>query len=403
MKAYSGTFAGESAARVADLAQRAAEGGAIFREQHDLFISGAPIWALIRADEVDAAERAIEQYSREAEIRGPLQVGATAWCRSGLAYARGQIASAESYARTGVEAARPRVFLEAIWRSFWLAPLIDALIERGALDTAEHELEANGMSGEVPDLFWGSTLQHSRGCLRLAQGRTAEALKDLLEVVSRGERQGIKNPVLPTGAVAAIALAHAGEREAARGAAESYRRLAENWGTTSVKGIALHCQGVVEGGDGGIELLHEAVNALRGSPARLELARALTDRGAALRRANRRAEAREPLSEALEISRRAGALAIARRAHDELEATGEKLRPLLAGGVESLTPSERRVAAMAAEGKTNRAIAQDLFLTVKTIEAHLSSAYRKLDIGSRSELSAALDAEFRGPSTPSRL
>ena len=74
------------------------------------------------------------------------------------------------------------------------------------------------------------------------------------------------------------------------------------------------------------------------------------------------------------------------RAHDELEATGEKLRPLTAAGVESLTPSERRVAEMAAQGRRNRAIAQELYLTVKTIEAHLSSTYRKLDIASRSEL-----------------
>jgi DNA-binding NarL/FixJ family response regulator len=103
------------------------------------------------------------------------------------------------------------------------------------------------------------------------------------------------------------------------------------------------------------------------------------------------------------MARPDGALAIARRAHEELEATGERLRPLLAGGVESLTPSERRVAAMAAEGKTNRAIAQELFLTVKTIEAHLSSAYRKLDIGSRAELSEAFSAEPRRPAAPSRL
>jgi DNA-binding CsgD family transcriptional regulator len=165
----------------------------------------------------------------------------------------------------------------------------------------------------------------------------------------------------------------------------------------------VRAQGIVEGGERGIELLHEAVATLRRSPARLELARALTDLGAALRRANERAEAREPLREALGMSRRDGALAIARRAHEELEATGEKLRPLLAGGVESLTPSERRVAAMAAEGKTNRAVAQDLFLTVKTIEAHLSSASRKLDIGSRSELSAALAADSPETAAPSHL
>ena len=65
---------------------------------------------------------------------------------------------------------------------------------------------------------------------------------------------------------------------------------------------------------------------------------------------------------------------------------GEKLRPLLAGGVESLTPSERRVAQLAAEGLTNREVAQSLFLTVKTVELDLSHTYRKLDIGSRTEL-----------------
>ena len=59
-------------------------------------------------------------------------------------------------------------------------------------------------------------------------------------------------------------------------------------------------------------------------------------------------------------------------------------------GVESLTPSERRVAQMAAEGSTNRQIAQDLFVTTKTVEVHLSSVYRKLDIASRTQLAAAL-------------
>jgi len=55
-----------------------------------------------------------------------------------------------------------------------------------------------------------------------------------------------------------------------------------------------------------------------------------------------------------------------------------------------LTPSELRVAAMAAEGMTNRDIAQNLFVTPKTVEVHLSSVYRKLDIGSRTQLASAL-------------
>ena len=397
MKAYTGTFGSEGAPAMAELARRAVEGGAIFREQQDGMISGIPIWMLIHADELGVAGRAIEQYSRVAGARGSMLIAGTAFFRATLAYAHGQVARAEPDVRAAIEVARQKGFFVAI--SSWLALLIDVLVEREALEDAEQLLRASGLDGEVPDLLWASPLLHSRGCLRLAQGRTGDGLEDLLEVSDRMKRHGVKNPVLPTAAVAAIELVRAGEIERARAAAEEYRQAAERWGTPRVKGIALHCQGVVDGGEQGIQLLREAVATLRRSPGRLELARALTDLGAALRRVNQRAEAREPLREALEIARRDGALAIARRAHEELEATGEKLRPLLAGGAESLTPSERRVAGMAAEGKSNRAIAQDLFLTVKTIEAHLSGAYRKLDIGSRSELPEALGMESRGATT----
>jgi DNA-binding NarL/FixJ family response regulator len=59
-------------------------------------------------------------------------------------------------------------------------------------------------------------------------------------------------------------------------------------------------------------------------------------------------------------------------------------------GVDALTPSERRVAALAAEGLSNREIAQALFVTLRTVEMHLSNVFRKLDIASRTQLPAAL-------------
>jgi ATP/maltotriose-dependent transcriptional regulator MalT len=390
LKAYSGARSSEPAGSVSDWALRAMEGGAIFREQRDSTIAVLPIWVLIRTDLLDDAERAIERFSRVARARGPAPVIVSLFLRGSLAYARGEIALAEPDMRDAVEGARQFEFVGMT--SDWVGLLIEMLIERGELERAEHALEAGGLDGRIPDKIGFSQALHARGCLRLAQGRTAEGLDDLTELPKRLERHGWSNPLYPTDAVAAVALAGAGQTEAARATADRYRRAAERWGTPRANGIALRCQGVVEGGDRGMKYLWDAVAMLRRSPARLELARALADLGAALRRANQRSDAREPLREALEIARRDGALAIAQRAHDELEATGEKLRPLLADGVESLTPSELRVAGMAAEGKTNRAIAQDLFLTVKTIEAHLSSAYRKLDIASRSELPEALNA-----------
>ena len=144
------------------------------------------------------------------------------------------------------------------------------------------------------------------------------------------------------------------------------------------------------GGKRGLALLEEAVQVLAGSPAKLEHAKARMELGAALRRANRRADAREQLRHALELATICGAASLAARAERELLATGARPRRIALSGAESLTPSERRVAEMAAEAPTNREIAQALFVTQRTVEVHLTSIYRKLAINSRSQLAAAL-------------
>jgi DNA-binding CsgD family transcriptional regulator len=155
-------------------------------------------------------------------------------------------------------------------------------------------------------------------------------------------------------------------------------------------GIALRAAGLAEGGRSGIELLREAVEVLKGSPARLEYARAMTDLGAALRRLRHRAEAREPLALGLELAHRCGAPALVKRAREELLATGARPRRLTVSGRDALTPSEARIARMAADGQSTPAIAQALFVTPKTVETHLGHAYQKLDINSRHRLAQAL-------------
>jgi DNA-binding CsgD family transcriptional regulator len=146
-----------------------------------------------------------------------------------------------------------------------------------------------------------------------------------------------------------------------------------------------------------LALLREAVEVLEDSPALLEHGRAFTELGAALRRANRRSEARDPLRRGLELAHRCGAKPLAERAHTELAASGARPRRLVLSGLDALTPSERRVASMAANGMTNREIAQALFVTRKTVEVHLSSSYRKLGITSRSLLPGALAAPVESP------
>ena len=143
----------------------------------------------------------------------------------------------------------------------------------------------------------------------------------------------------------------------------------------------------------------ESVATLRSSPALLERAHSFAELGAALRRAGGRAAAREPLAEALDLAARCGARPLAARARDELSATGARPRRAWRTGVEALTPSELRVARLAAEGRTNREIAHELYVTLKTIEGHLARAYAKLGIEGRGQLPQALDGEKTRVST----
>src|SRR5262249_29718464 len=139
-----------------------------------------------------------------------------------------------------------------------------------------------------------------------------------------------------------------------------------------------------------LALLDEAAGLLEGSPARLELARVLAHQGTALRHARRPGDAREPLRRALELAEGCGADRLREQVRSGLHATGARPRSGAARGPAALTPSERRVAELALAGQSNRDIAQGLFVTPKTVEVHLSSAYRKLGIRSRRELEQAL-------------
>jgi DNA-binding CsgD family transcriptional regulator len=271
-----------------------------------------------------------------------------------------------------------------------IAWITQALVERGELAEAAHELEVSGMAVEVPDHMSSTPVLYSRAMVALGEGKHERALEDLVEIGRREARSETSYFLWDSDA----ALIHAalGNRDEAMRLAEQGLERARRWGTAGSMGHATRALGLVTGGDEGIELLREAVELLEESQSGLEYMRALTDHGAALRRAGRRADAREPLRKALELARRNGALAIAGRAHEELEATGEKLGPRIAVGVESLTPSERRIARLAADGLTNREIAQSLFLSVKTVESHLRGAYRKLDVSSRDQLPRALEA-----------
>ena len=154
--------------------------------------------------------------------------------------------------------------------------------------------------------------------------------------------------------------------------------LARGFGAKRELGSALRAAGRVAGGDKGIELQREAVEVLRGSEATLELAHALADLGSTLLDEGHRLAAREALTEALDLAHRCRADALEEQARELVVATGARPRRASARGSDALTPRERRIATMAAEGLGNREIAEALFITTKTVETHLGRAYRKL-------------------------
>ncbi|MBS1870184.1 MAG: AAA family ATPase [Actinobacteria bacterium] len=379
-----------SASSAVAFARQALDGGRVFFEQPDLLPPSHAVLALAFADELDAAQHAVEQAIEAARRSGATLYHAGAlYMRAGVARIRGDLAAAEADVRQALGAAR--LVGPIAVPPLMTALLVNVLTERGELEAAEAELEAVGMSGAVPDGGWFATLLFDRGRLRLARGATQDGAADLLELRERLERTGAAgNPMTPASSYAALALSALGEQRRARELAEEQLVHAERWGAPTAVASAQRSLGLTRGGAAGLELLEAAARTLERSPARLDRAHALCDLGAALRRANRRGQAREPLAEALELARACGAVPLAKRAYDELRTCGARVRRWTPIGVDSLSPSERRVAELAASGRTNREIAQALFLTVKTIESHLAAAYDKLGISSRRQLPEAL-------------
>jgi DNA-binding CsgD family transcriptional regulator len=266
------------------------------------------------------------------------------------------------------------------------------LLLQGDVQGAHGVLERGGLLADERPLFvWGP---YTRGLVRLALGRPAEALADLSDVGSHARRFGAFAAGLPWQAHAALALHALGKQADAEEAAAEHLARTERRRTPSAQGVALRVCGLVSSGEERIARLSDAVDALEPTRAKLDLAQARFDLGTALLRSGKRSRGRQLLEKSLDGARICGARGLAQAAHDELKIAGARPRRLMFSGVESLTASERRVTMMAAEGLTNREIAQQLFLTPKTVENQLGRAYIKLGVSSRRALREALE---RGP------
>ena len=390
--AFERARASESSSEAAGYLERALAGGRLLGEQ-EVDVAG-PLYlllvGLLATDALDVADACLEQALADARARASIPAQAfVIEFRGWVSLRRGDVASAETDAQTALELLTAHDIY--LGRAFALGLLIEALIEDGEVEAAEAALRTSGIGDEIPPGMANNDLLEARGLLRIARGRIRQGLDDLLEFGRRDELWGGANPLASRWrSRAALAVAALGNGDEARRMALDDLERARRWGAASGLGVALRATALVEAGPTSVGRLREAADLLGRSPARLEQARALTDLGAALRRANRRSEARGPLHEALTLAQRCGAHALAERASTELRAAGGWSSEPARGGVQQLTASERRVAELAAQGQSNPEIAQALFVTRKTVETHLGHVYRKLDISGRTELRQAL-------------
>ncbi|GAA3543008.1 LuxR family transcriptional regulator [Amycolatopsis ultiminotia] len=345
----------------------------------------APSEAVVVADTVLA----------EARRRGDALVFAEVSLTRGLAmYARGRVSDAMADAQAAVTG------MSRGWNATVPAPqglLAYCHLDRGETDEAGRVLtmaepylrDTNGSGLNV----W---FYLARGRLALARQDLHRAQDDFRLVGRLLEAHGFGNPgfaLVSWRSLAALAAHELGQVDEADRLVQREIELATRLGLPTVLGVALRCRALIAPGGVDLELLRRSAEVLDHREAsQLELAASLMELGSAMRRAGRRRECRDVLKRALALAHQAGALAVEARVHAELLAAGARPRRPMIDGPAALTPSERRIADLLAEGVTARQVAESLYLTINTVEWHRRNVYRKLGVTSREALADALTA-----------
>jgi DNA-binding CsgD family transcriptional regulator len=361
-----------------------------------------PLIALVLADAFRQSQASLEAGVAAARTRLDLTTVRilSAWLALGQVR-RGRLAEAEEAVLAVDEGEGPAPSLAEL-----LATIVHGslALERGDLATAaawadrplEHDprvAEANFLDGHLV----------VRGRVRLAQGDPSDAYALFAEAGRRQTQWGAESPPITEWRTYLAATANAlGRPEEARDLIDEEVAAAEGFGAPRPLAAALRTRAAIVDEEAEPHL-RDAMDVLDGSLAELEQARVGADLGDLLLRQGRAEASREIMLPALELAWACGADALAERIRASLVQSGARPRRPQVTGVRALTPAEARTARMAADGVTNRELAEALFVTEKTVETHLTAAYRKLNITGRAQLAAALGTSQGVPPEKTRV
>lgn len=381
-------YEGQPHAALVDLALELYDNGRLVEEGGVLSQASSHVaGTLSYADRYGEADEVLGRTHEEARRIGSLTaLAAACQLRARLRLWTGSIADVLADAATAVE-----IFSNGRQMYFPASAycLARGLIENDQPDEAEEVLATVERDAPPAGIF--AAWQHeARGRHAAAIGDWERALEEFLACGRWTELVLVRNPAMfhwrSEAGIAALRLGHSDQAHKLIG---EELGLADRFGAPRAIGVARRAQALLETGPAVEEGLRTAANLFSGCGAQVELAYALVELGGAIRRSGRPTRARDTLREALAVAEDIGARRVARLAREELQRAGGRAT-VRRDGDDELTPSERRVAELAAQGRTNREIANELFVTVKAVEWHLGNSYRKLDIRGRGALAQAL-------------
>ncbi|WP_445160862.1 helix-turn-helix transcriptional regulator [Mycobacterium sp. Dal123C01] len=380
--------------RTAVLALRALSRGALLADQGAQGPSvDLATLALLHCERLVEANEVADATVQDALDRGAqLAYAEASLIRAQILYARGRIADAAADAQAALDRLELR---QHVYAHSARAVLVQCMIERGELDAAQEMLDyTTTQLADTPAI--NAHLLVARARLRLVRGETDAAVADLNELQGCLHSDMDQNPsILRWRSLAGMAAHRLGDAKTGQRLFDEELSLARSFCLPISIGVATRRRASTESGERAFASLREAVEILQSTEAPLQLARAHAALGRRLRRQGQQVEARKHLKIALDLAYRCSATLLESETREELVAAGGRPRRPVVTGVESLTPTEARIARLTAQGLSNRDIAEQLFVSSNTIAWHLRNVFRKLAIDSRDQLKRQLDAALK--------